>query len=325
MQGMITGNVFAPDGATPRGDPFYSAFLSATGRVLHDVFIYPDRTGISGEGGENTFLIEADASHADTLMRYIKRYKLRAKVTLRRVNPGEISVWQAWGEPATARLDQSSFPSGLSFKDPRAPPMGYRLLQAGDKTPELDLEQTTEDTYTVMRYLNGVAEGQDEILKEVAFPQESNMDFMGGIDYHKGCYVGQELTIRTKHRGVVRKRILPCVIYDKATGPPQTLEYSPQGITAATIPPDVNISRSDKRSRPMGKWLRGVGNIGLGVCRLENMAGIQLPGETAGAAFDPDDKFEVRWGGGEAGPSEVVGVKAFVPTWLKAGLDGISA
>src|SRR5690606_34871018 len=82
-----------------------------------------------------------------------------------------------------------------------------------------------ESTYHLCRYVLGLAEGQSEILRDSALPHESNLDLLGGVDFRKGCYVGQELTIRTEHRGVVRKRILPAVLYsasssDSASPPP---------------------------------------------------------------------------------------------------------
>lgn len=336
LQGIITSNIL-PHEDQPRQDSFYSGFLSATGRVLHDVFIYADSLGIAGQqADEPAYLIEADATRLDTLAKYIKRYKLRAKVKLRKITPDELQVWQAWGSAADAQLQNSSVPvsGGLVLKDPRAPNMGYRLLHPGSKAPEMDLEEASEDAYTIRRYLNGVPEGQDEILRETALPQESNMDYMNGIDYNKGCYVGQELTIRTKHRGVVRKRILPCIVYDKSAAPPESLHYDPEGaaspnsppspeaITADMIPQDTSIGRYGKRGRSAGKWLKGVGNIGLGLCRLEIMTGIQLPGETAATAFSPDDEFLLEWGGDdESGTRSGVKVKAFVPDWVQAGLD----
>ncbi len=72
--------------------------------------------------------------------------------------------------------------------------------------------------------------------------------------------------------------------------------------------------------------MKGMGNIGLGLCRLEVMTGVQLPGETASAAFRPEDEFVLEWGGGgegegEDGTKSGVKVKAFVPDWVRAGLD----
>ncbi|KAK5990128.1 Putative transferase CAF17 [Cladobotryum mycophilum] len=324
LQGIVTANVLSEKGL-PRSDGFYTGFLNATGRVLHDVFVYPFHNGsgvpVEGDG----FLIEADAAQMGALAKYIKRYKLRAKVNVRSLTADEATVWQAWDDQSGTKLDIIANESRIVLEDPRAPGLGYRILQLGShKTPEIDLEQSTEDGYTIRRYLHGVAEGQDEILKEHALPLESNMEYMNGIDFHKGCYVGQELTIRTKHRGVVRKRILPCVIYEKDKAVPQTLMYepesvSPESLTADMIPAETSIGRSGKRGRSAGKWLKGVGNIGLGLCRLEIMTDVVLPGEQAAATFKPGDEFDLTWG--EEENKNSVKVKAFVPDWLRHNLS----
>ncbi|UKZ77714.1 hypothetical protein TrVFT333_005438 [Trichoderma virens FT-333] len=303
LQGIITANVVSSKGE-PRTDAFYTGFLNATGRVLHDVFIYPVR-GAAGDSAQegDSFLVEVDAAQINALTKYIKRYKLRAKVAFRAIDSGEISVWHAWNDTPVSQLNIAPNESRIVFEDPRAPGLGYRIIQlAGPKAPELDIDQTTEDAYTIRRYLHGVAEGQDEILREQALPLESNMEYMNGVDFHKGCYVGQELTIRTKHRGVVRKRILPCVIYDKAKAAPPSLVYepesgSPETLTADMIPAETSIGRSGKRGRSAGKWLRG-----------------------AAATFRDGDEFELEWG--EEDNKSGVKVKAFVPEWLRQSLDG---
>lgn len=180
----------------------------------------------------------------------------------------------------------------------------------GGKKPEEDVEETSEDAYRIRRYLKGVPEGQDELVREAALPQESNIDFMGGIDYRKGCYVGQELTIRTHHTGVVRKRILPVMLYGNDESMPQTLEYKPSvDLGVEGIPRETSIGRVEKRGRSAGKFLTGVGNIGLGLCRLEIMTDIQIQGEAGG--YKEGDEFKLEWG--PKGASEMVKVKAFVP------------
>lgn len=324
LQGIVTANVTTSDGH-PRRDAFYAGFLNATGRVLHDVFVYPQAQGLADPQGGSGFLVEVDANYLDALARYVKRYKLRAKVAVRKIAPDELTVWHAWDDTSSGGLLPRRDESTIVLKDPRAPGLGHRIVRASEKPPELDLDLSSEDVYTVRRYLNGVAEGQDEILREQALPQESNMDVMNGVDFHKGCYVGQELTIRTKHRGVVRKRILPCMIYEKDKAPPQTLSYdldanstSLESPTADMIPRETSIGRFAKRGRSAGKWLKGVGNIGLGLCRLEIMTDLALPGEQSAAASE-DDEFVLEWGGEE--DKVGVKVKAFVPDWLRGGLD----
>ena len=287
---------------------------------MHDVFIYPGKDGFAGSEEGTGFLIEGDVGQMDALARFIKRYKLRAKVNVRKIDAGEVSIWQAWGAEPPASNESS-----ILLKDPRTPDMGYRILQLGDESPKVDLDTVAQDSYTIRRYLRGVPEGQNEIPRESALPQENNMDFMNGIDWHKGCYVGQELTIRTKHRGIVRKRMLPCVIYPRDSNPPQSLQYNPstEGISADQIPPETSIGRFEKRGRSAGKWLGGVGNVGLGLCRLEIMTGTELPGETPAETWDETSEFVLEWGAEEE--KKGVKVKAFVPEWIQQGLDAHAA
>ncbi|KAM0562241.1 hypothetical protein ACHAPJ_002687 [Fusarium lateritium] len=322
LQGIVTANLTAQDGQ-PRNDGFYAAFLTATGRVLYDVFIYPNHNASAEEPG---YLIEVDADQAQILAKHIKRYKLRAKLTVRLLPEGEATVWHAWDDSNGVNWNSIVNSTKLALQDPRAPGLGYRFLQLDQNVPQVDLERSTEDAYTIRRYLNGIPEGQDEISREHSLPQETNMDIMNGIDFHKGCYVGQELTIRTRHRGVVRKRILPCVVYEKEHAPPTTLQYhtdataaSLESVSADMIPRDTSIGRFEKRGRSAGKWLKGVGNIGLGLCRLEIMTDVSLPGDAASAAFNPEDEFVLDWGEEES--RNRVKVKAFVPDWLRQGLD----
>ena len=329
LQGLITGSITTKDGLA-RPDAFYTGFLNATGRVMHDVFVYPIRT--SGNV-DPTFYIESDASQIDRLAKYVKRHKLRAKVNIRKLDPDSANIWQAWDDSTGDRKIQIPEDSSSStiISDPRAPGLGYRILQLGADTPPLELDQTTEQAYTIRRYLHGVPEGQDEILREQALPLETNMELMNGVDFHKGCYVGQELTIRTKHRGVVRKRILPLMVYEQDKAAPQTLKYepevatmdSPTSLTAESIPCETSIGRFEKKGRSAGKWLKGVGNIGLGLCRLEIMTDVTLPGEQASSNFSVEDEFALQWGGAEK--ENMVKVKAFVPEWLRAGLEGNSS
>lgn len=359
LQGIVTQNILAT-AATASHDPTacYSAILNAAGRVLYDVFIYPDHHLTTKFGGNN-FLVEVDASQAANLEKHLKRYKLRAKVTVTLLSRGALTVWHAWSDnddhsPQQQQQQQAKLltedllppNSAKLLRDPRAPGLGYRILTSGEDPPPLGdvvasllprvskrepgplAREEDEAAYRVRRYLYGVPEGPDEVLQEKALPLEGNLDVMGGVDFRKGCYVGQELTIRTKHQGIVRKRILPVMLYDASndSSPPETLAYQPDlvggdgGIVdAANIPKDTSIGRVGRKGRSAGKWLRGVGNIGLALCRLETMTDVVLPGETAATAYNPADEFVMV--ADEAGGTKVK-VKAFVPEWLRKGLDG---
>jgi folate-binding protein YgfZ len=348
LQGILTNNISAPGSSSktlgaPRTSGFFAAFLNAQGRVLHDVFVYPDPSGAlcgtAGANGEN-WVVECDSAEAERLYKWVRRYKLRAKFDLKLVPVGEARVWQAWDERGTGeegkgwtrhglsnpaeRTGSSSKTEGvLALADTRAPGMGRRLLVPGAAKPADQLveglEESTHDSYTIRRYLKGVPEGQSEILRESALPQESNIDYMHGIDYRKGCYVGQELTIRTHHTGVVRKRILPVVLYPAdAPAAPTSLGYDPS--VSLDIPPlETSIAKAGgRKGRSAGKFLAGIGNVGLGLCRLGMMTDLRLAGEPEGT-YKEGDEFAVTWisEGTEEGTEEgkSVKVKAFVPSW----------
>lgn len=355
LQGVITSNILrlqtSQDDGSATSNPqagLYSAFLSAQGRVLHDVFVYRDTLSVGKNASNNdasSFLIEVDADAATTLAKHIRRYKLRAKFDVRLLEAGELTVWHGWGLPESQQHPFGAEAGLIAHNDTRAPGFGWRFVAPASSTasslpPQIELDIADESAYRVRRYLLGVAEGQHEILHNQALPLESNIDLMGGIDFHKGCYVGQELTIRTRHRGVVRKRILPCLVYGAEDEQPRSLAVDAHSSTstglADTVPAETSIGRVGKRGRSAGKWLGGVGNLGLALCRLETMTDVVLPGEaaaaaaTAAATFDPASEFvmnvvekSVEDGEGEAeasGPATVIKIKAFVPDWLRQGL-----
>ena len=386
LHGLITKNVV---NGLPHHAGFYAAFLNAKGRVLHDVFVYP-RATLGAEGNaklDESFLIDVDAEEVQVLWAHLKRYRLRQKVFLRVLERDEASVWQAWadeepGRDAGARREgdtpkrtpaeklalqaEAARQEGIHIvEDTRAPGMGYRFVVPGGPPPSVfRLPSAHQSAYRVRRYLRGVPEGQGEILYEQALPLESNMDLMDGIDFHKGCYIGQELTIRTKHRGVVRKRTLPCTLFSPEAQIPETLEYRPEvqvtvpstgeteGYDGAKIPPDTSINRDGKAGRAAGKWLHGVGNLGLGLCRLEVMTDISVPGMPDVATGDPNGGFSIETRQEDAGATaeegeELAGkapagrhpkgayrdpyigpklrVKAFVPDWVREGLSSENA
>jgi folate-binding Fe-S cluster repair protein YgfZ len=136
---------------------------------------------------------------------------------------------------------------------------------------------------------------------------ESNMDYLNGIDFRKGCYVGQELTIRTQHTGVIRKRILPVQLYTSTSTPPSELFYESTGFA---VKPGADI-KAEGGKRPAGKFLASVGNVGLALCRLENMTDLRVSAE--GGTWKKGMEFNITVAEGE----QKVKVKAFVPEWLR--------
>lgn len=341
LQGVITNDIYKE--ASKPG--FYSAFLNAQGRVLNDVWIYKD-------GGEHSWLIEVDAKEVEVLAKHITRYRMRAKFEVNVEKDRD--VWSFWGE----ERDLSIGEKGIVCPDNRVSMMGFRVILDGgsDALQKWELipmkeGMLPEDVYRVRRYLLGVPEGQGEILRGTALPQESNLDVMGGIDYEKGCYVGQELTIRTHHMGVVRKRIVPMVLLEDGEHLPSLGIFDWKGGDLAQgLKGGESIKKVEKKGsaeeewlsslgnlgldlggeesikkvggkRSAGKWLSGVGNLGLGLARLDQM-GWWIMGKSKRKKDDDDDdddpdEFVVEGKGEKKGEVKKIRVMAFPPAWVE--------
>lgn len=320
LQGIITNNVKTSGPDATKG--MYAAFLTAQGKVLHDSFVHPTlgsqwhavEAG-NGSGEEHGYLVEVDADQVDVLMKHLKRHKLRSKFKLRLVEDGELDVWSIWreGDRWTAHGSQEGGLDGvIGMTDARAPGMGQRLILPGGERKVLEnVEEAPLSAYTLRRYLRGVPEGQKEMPRDDCLPMNCNFDIMGGIDFKKGCYLGQELTIRTHHTGVVRRRTLPVILYELGSKPPEKLADGLFGTYDDFGAAD--IKRNDKRQRSTGKLIASVGNVGLGMCRLEQMTDLTISGEPS--AFTLEDRFFTQNADGQE-----VGVKAFVPDWIRGGI-----
>nr|7Z3H_A Chain A, Transferase-like protein [Thermochaetoides thermophila]7Z3H_B Chain B, Transferase-like protein [Thermochaetoides thermophila]7Z3H_C Chain C, Transferase-like protein [Thermochaetoides thermophila]7Z3H_D Chain D, Transferase-like protein [Thermochaetoides thermophila]7Z3H_E Chain E, Transferase-like protein [Thermochaetoides thermophila]7Z3H_F Chain F, Transferase-like protein [Thermochaetoides thermophila] len=344
LQGMVTANVYMPgSGSMVRTDRgYYAALLTGQGRVLYDVFIYPltdskhlQRVLPSADVEGAAFLIEVDKDQAGLLVDHIKRYRVRAKVKVKVVDVEEVAVWHAWDPNG---LGEASVNDLLVTPDCRTPAMGSRILHFGGPdgnaiqnfAERCQLQVLPQEYYVLHRITQGVPEGQTELLKMSAIPHESNLDLMGGIDFRKGCYVGQELVTRTEHRGVVRKRVLPCVVYEgsqgqavdiRATGGDLGGLYTDRPIaglsSAREIASETNIVRVSGKGRGVGKWLRGIGNVGLAVCRLDVMTDLPIPGETPAGEDGVPEVREVKGEFTIEGDEGPLRIKAVPPAWLR--------
>ncbi|OQE10306.1 hypothetical protein PENVUL_c004G02002 [Penicillium vulpinum] len=344
LQGLTTQNMLVASdrNRSLRSTGTYAAFLNSQGRVLNDAFIYP-LPGAEAQGAESGWLVEVDKNQIPALLKHLKKHKLRAKLKLRALEEGERTVWSSWNlswknhaksQPWAVYTRETGFPSLFEptsemtgCMDNRAPGLGSRIITPGsdelrtyypDKS-HVRGDEVQLDSYTVRRFLHGVPEGQAEIISGTALPLQCNMDMADGIDFRKGCYVGQELTIRTHHRGVTRKRILPVQLYDlgqEGQNAPELFAYDPSfQLTLPSGEADiVKDGAATRRGRSAGTFLNGIGNIGLALCRLEVMTDVALMGEDP--AHPDEHHFKLSWAPEVEQPNEI-GVRAFVPSWLR--------
>jgi tRNA-modifying protein YgfZ len=181
----------------------FGALLTPQGKIITDFLI---TEAPSGHGGG--FLIDAPRALAPGLTTKLGFYKLRAKVTVENLTDslGVMAVWD--GEPATK--------PDLTFADPRDDALGWRILvpeELARKVADLiGAELVDNAVYDTHRIATGVPRGGLDFMYGDAFPHETNMDRLHGVDFDKGCYVGQEVVSRMQHRGTARTRTVKIVL-----------------------------------------------------------------------------------------------------------------
>ena len=191
----------------------YAALLTPQGRYLHDFFI-----AAIGD----TLYLDCEASRRDDLRRRLSIYRLRSKVTLADAT-ADFAVALLYGADLTARLGLGDDPGaarpwegGVVYVDPRLPALGARAIlpraHAGEILARAGLVPGNAADYDRLRLSLGVPDGSRDLPVEKAILLENGFDELHGIDWQKGCYMGQELTARTRYRGLVRKRLLPVEI-----------------------------------------------------------------------------------------------------------------
>lgn len=237
-QGLMTNDIFK----LKTEKSLFTMILNSKGRVLYDCLVYKM---------DDHLLLECDKNAASDLTKYLKMYLLRRKLNIDILD--NTCIWALFGStPMTLELNSVSI-----FNDPRLPILGQRIIS--DKTSSFRNELVLDDsdinnTYQQWRYTHGVAEGS-EILKGQSFPLEMNCDYLNGVSFNKGCYIGQELTARTHHTGVTRKRIMPLIFDDT----PNDLDLNA----------DIYIQSDSRSNRPPGK-LRGLcGKVGVALLRID--------------------------------------------------------
>ncbi len=254
LQGLISNDIAkaGPDRA------MWAAFLTPQGKFLWDLFIV--------EQGD-AFLIDVEAGRADEFRKKLSLYKLRAKVT---ITPAvDLSVYAvldaaALGLPGEAGAAKP-VGEGVAYVDPRLPVLGARALL---RSPEAlaGLSEAPE-AWDRLRLSLGVPDGSRDLPIDKALLLENGFDELGGVDFNKGCYMGQELTARTKYRGLVKKRLLP-VSFDGAAPAPGT------PVMAGEV--------------EAGEMRSASGSQGVALIRLEHLAAELVAGGTKLSVSVPD-------------------------------------
>ena len=215
LQGLVSNDV---ERISPK-QAGYAALLTAQGKYLHDFMMI--------EFGGAIWL-EAEAARLSDLKRRLSMYRLRAKAALE--ERPELAVAAVFGEGTPAAMGLSnepgaarSFSSGVVFVDPRLAALGARcILPCGDIRSALEGAGLAEEGfpgYDRLRLELGIPDGGRDLVPEKSILLEAGFDELNGVDWQKGCYIGQELTARTKDRGLIKKRLMPVEINGVAPAP----------------------------------------------------------------------------------------------------------
>lgn len=260
LQGLISNDVTK---AGP-GRALHAAFLTPQGKYLHDFFIV--------QVGDALIL---DCERADDLIRRLKLYKLRSRVDIED-RTGTLTAAALFGEGTNDALGLDgeagsalSFAGGVAYMDPRLADAGARAILekegAASALSDAGFKPAAADDYDSLRLGLGLPDGSRDLTVEKSILLENGFDELNGIDWDKGCYMGQELTARTKHRALIRKRLMPVEIEGAtpAPGTPILLDGAEAGVMCSAQ-----------------------GGIGLALMRLEHMEKARQSGDpfTAGEA-----------------------------------------
>ncbi|MBR0685171.1 folate-binding protein YgfZ [Bradyrhizobium manausense] len=260
LNGLITTDV---DRLKP-GLGRFGALLTPQGKIIVDFLI---TEAPAGHGGG--FLIDCPKPLAEGFATKLKFYKLRAKVTVDNLSD-DLGVLAAWDGQPTAQPD-------LAFADPRHAELGTRILIPADLKQKLsDLigaELVDATDYEAHRIALGVPRGGLDFMYSDAFPHETNMDRLAGVDFDKGCYVGQEVVSRMQHRGTARTRSVKVLLDDLS---PET---------------GVSVMAGDKQVGTMGSSAKGKGIALVRIDRVADALDAGQPLTAGGLAVrlaDPD-------------------------------------
>lgn len=266
LQGLISNDI----GKVTPERAIYAALLTPQGRFLHDFFIA--KTG-------DTLLLDCEGGRRDDLIRRLTLYRLRAKVTVADASESmAVAVIPgAKAAPAMGLAAESGtakpFAGGVAFVDPRTAAAGVRAVLPRDEAIQAlaaaGLSQGDPSGYERARLSLGLPDGSRDLPVEKALLMENRFEELNGLDWDKGCYVGQELTARMKYRALVKKRLLPVRI----DGP---------------VPaPGTPVTRDGKE---VGEMRSAADGIGLALLRVEAVedGGALSAGEATVTPAEPE-------------------------------------
>lgn len=222
LQGIITANI----NKLENGLSVYGALLTPQGKFLHDFFLYEN---------DDTIYLDCERGRLADLFRRLLMYRLRSNVEITDQSDTYDVV------TSTNKLDEYD----LSFTDPRHPQMGYRAIVKSSTAPQ------NENAYHARRIALGIPEGHHDFIADKSTILEGHFEHIHGVDFEKGCYVGQEVTARMKYRGKIKKLMFPVKLSGRA--------------------PDFGSDITDENGNKIGNLRSNCDNYAIALFRVEKM------------------------------------------------------
>jgi tRNA-modifying protein YgfZ len=261
LNGLATNDI----GQVVPGRARYAALLTPQGKIIVD-FLAAEAE--PGDGGG--FFLDCPRALSGLLAEKLNFYKLRAKVTVEDLSEA-LGVMAIWDGAALSEY-------GLSFADPRLPALGTRTILppnvVAEAAADLGTTLVDADAYDAHRIALGVPRGGMDFAYGDTFPHEADMDQLAGVDFDKGCYVGQEVVSRVEHRSSARNRLVP-VAYD---------EFAPSSGLA--------VMAGDKQVGTLGSTAKG---RGLAMLRVDRVADALAAGATLSCGNIPLHLAKPGW------------------------------
>lgn len=212
-------------------------------------------------------MIDCDNEAKEKLVKHLKMYKVRRKIVIKVIENETVGVLFDDQKQVISCDDfcgDEINDDDFFFKDSRCPLMGFRVIGAqslcGDKKATTT-DNTSVENYIKHRYELGICEGIGEIPYGKCTPLEYNGEYMHGVSFHKGCYIGQELTARTHHTGVIRKRIMPIELSSEIIK-----NIDDDNDTAVNEMTDIR----NEKGKKVGKVCATLKTSGLALLRIED-------------------------------------------------------
>ena len=257
LQGLVSNDVHLISDTCS----IYAALLTPQGKFFCDFFM---------SKGQSEFLLECDSKLLSGLEKKLRMHKLRSKINIEDVSY-KFDVFAGFGSGIHSAIGSTGnsghtikVSTGLMMVDPRLAAMGIRMILTKNARPTIgDLKECDSNDYELLRITSGVPDSVQDMEFQKTILLEAGLDELNGIDWEKGCSMGQELTARTKYRGLIKRRLIPVSVSGALPEPGTLILF--KGKEAGEVRSGVGcMAMASMRLNVLDEWARLGGELMAG-------------------------------------------------------------